>query len=200
MSDKVVFIYKDDKNDRDSVKYLGIGTFACNHYFSGIHLVGPCFSTSLDYEQPEFNTIKTVLNKSDFDQLLQYNKELDTLGCGIVKGDDRYIKGLELRKVIQPVIDKLLSEENNILIEEVEKEEFEALQVEHYLTIEEVQEIKDNYYLSYFDRGIVSHVYEEFKELQKEFAEECSTFLDYDDELPESYFELQSNRIVSLNY
>ena len=44
--------------------------------------------------------------------LINFDKEINKLGFGINKGDDRYKHGLTLCEWIQPVYDKLLSKEN----------------------------------------------------------------------------------------
>ena len=49
-----LFLYKDNskRNDMDSVYYVEDvpSRFECGHYFSGLRLIGPCFSVGLDEE------------------------------------------------------------------------------------------------------------------------------------------------------
>lgn len=153
-----IFLYKDNSEDRDCCAYIDAEPmrFECDHYFGGVSLQGACYSGGVfaNYED-----IKTVLTEEEYGQLLQFAIDIKDLGYGIVKGDERYDKGVELCKAIQPVYDKLLSEEGQEFFEHIQDEEREYLMDEYNLDEEEVEQIFNEYGLDYRDRGVVSHVF-----------------------------------------
>jgi len=209
-----VFLYKDkETDDRDCVKYIEIGRqFECNHYFTGIHLTGPCFSTDLNYEKPVYENIKTILTESEFEQLKTFDIEIGKLGYGITIGDERYQKGMQLYSDIQPVFNKLKSEENKILFEEVIDEERIWMCEEYSITDEDIDDIFDYYGLEYRDRGIISAVWDSLEDAAYEEAEalgyvnrQNDRWFNYEafgeDLLDgDSYIKLSSGKIVYLSY
>lgn len=213
---KYVFLYKEQgTEDRDCVKYIEInryGKLECDHYFPSINLIGACFSMGIELDNIDFDNITSLLTEDEFKQLEQYNKSVNELGYGITKGDERYQKGIELYNSIKPIFDKLASEENQILFEQVQQEEREYLKEEYSLDDADIDQIFNYYGLDYRDRGIVSTVFNDIEEAAEEEAEqlgyvtkENERYFDYEkfgeDLLEgEQYLELSDGKIVYLNY
>lgn len=205
-----MFIFKEtNTDDRDCVNYIKRPKFECGHYFGCLNLQGACFSMSLKFPK----NIKTVLTKNEIMQLLNYNIEKEKLGCGIKKGSRKYKKGLKLLEEIEPIFLKLESKENQKLFEEVEKEEREYLHEAEQLTDENIDEIFNQYYLEYRDRGCIGSTYDDKEELGKEMLDVYYSELDdnikrhfdyesFADDLlsGDSYIELDNGQCVSLNY
>ena len=212
---KRVFLYKDNSEDRDCVAYVDNEPmrFECNHYFGGINLSGACWS-GRRWEEIDYLDIKTVLTEQEFETLKQFDKDIHDLGYGIKKGDERYNKGIELCNSIQYIFDKLNSEENQALFEEVIQEETEYLMDKYNLDEEDIEQIFDNYGLEYRDRGVVGYVFNSVEELAEEEADQlgyvdndsiASRYFDYEqfgqDLLEEqNYLELSDGSVVSLMY
>jgi hypothetical protein len=216
---KYVFLYKEnDSEDRDCVKYtdMPIGKFECNYYFSGIGLTGACFSTYLDWKNDEtpidFDNITTILSKEDFSKLIEFDKIIIKLGYGIVEGDDKYQKGIKAIQEIQPIIDKLNSEENENLFKQVIQEEKEWAMEEYNLSQEEVDLIFESSSLDYQDRSIISYIWRDIDDCAMDEAdayglianETVERYFDYDqfgqDLLNDgNYFPLDDGRVVKLN-
>lgn len=210
----IVFLYKDlNTDDRDCVKYIDLGRkFECGHYFARINLTGPCFSTSIDYEHPVYENIKTILTKKEFMQLIEFDIEIGKLGYSIKVGDERYQKGMKLYEDIQPVFDKLKSMANKFLFEEIINEERIFMAEEYNLDDKDIDEIFDNYSLEYRDRGIISTVWDSIEDAAYEEAESLDyvnkqneRWFDYkkfgQDLLDgEAYIKLTNGRVVYLNY
>lgn len=210
------FLYKNNNDDdRDCVKYVELerlGKLECGHYFPSIGTDGACFSGSLKLSEIDFDNVTTILTKEEFEALDIFNKAIYDLKYGIKKGDERYVKGIELYNGIEPIIEKLLSEENEELFLQLQKEESEFLQDKYSLSEDEVQEIFDNYYLDYRDRGIISSIFDNAEEAGKEYLdstgdvpEHLENYIDYEkfgeDLLErEEYFQLEDGRVVRLNY
>jgi len=206
---KKLFIFKElDTNNRDCVCYIVRPKFECGHYFGCINLTGACFSKSLEFPK----NIKTILTKKEMMRLINIDKAIKVLGYGIKKDSLKYKKGLKILQDIESIFKKLESKENQKLFEEVIEEEKEYLREEMRLDNNEIDEIFDNYYLDYRDRGIVGSIYADSEELGMEEAEtyienfaQVSRYFDYEvfagDLLEgETYIELSSGRCVSLNY
>lgn len=213
---KYVFLYKENSEDRDCVKYIEAQPmrFECDHYFGSVIPCGACFSGDSDFENGKINydNIVTILSKDEFQQLIDFNKKIHELGMGITKGDARYQQGVKLCENIQPVYDKLLSNENQELFGTVQQEERKFLQNEYNLSDEDIDYIFDNYGLDYRDRGVVSVVFDDIETAAEEEAEqlgyvtkENERYFDYnkfgEDMLEdEQYLELNDGRIVYMNY
>lgn len=189
---KYVFLYKEQNTeDRDCVKYVElnrIGRLECDHYFPNIGTSGACFSGSLDIDQIDFDNITSILTQNEFFQLDQYNKAIHELGYGITKGDERYQKGIELYNSIKPILEKLESEENQTLFEQVQQEEKEYLMEEYSLDEEEADFIFNNYGLDYRDRGIVGYIFSDIDEAAHEEADQ----LGYVTQGKERYFNYET--------
>ena len=209
-----IFLYKDNSEDRDCCAYIEANPmrWECNHYFGSVILHGACYSK---HKFAPYEEIKTVLTKEEYAQLSKFNDEIDDLGFGIVKGDERYNKGVELCKAIQPVYDKLLSEEAEEFFEQIQGEEREYLMDEYNLDDDDIDMIFDNYHLDYRDRGVVGYVFKDVYDLGYEEAWSLG-YVDNNDSIVSRYFdfesfgedlsndehycELSDGRIVSLNY
>ena len=214
-----VFLYKENNtDDRDCVKYVEIdriGKLECGHFFPSINTTGSSFSKGLKIEEIDFNNITTILTEEEFKQLDDYNKNINELGYGIEKGDERYQKGIELYNNIKPVIEKLKSEENQQLFLQVQEEEREFLNERYSLDDEDIDYIFDSYHLPYRDRAVVGHVFNNIEDMAIEEAdalgyttgenEIVARYFDYEkfgrDLLDgDRYLELPNGRCVMLMY
>lgn len=215
---KMVFLYKENNTeDRDCVKYIKNEPmrFECNHYFGGVNLEGACFSCGLnELEALNYEDITTILTKDEINLLIKFGEDINNLGYGIKIDDDRYNKGIRLCQEIQPVYDKLNSKENEELFNKVVEEEKEWMKEEYSLSDEDIEDIFDDYYLEYRDRGILGSIYGDAEELGREnfdylgfesnntIIERYFNFKEFGEDLLEedSYHELDDGRIISLNY
>ncbi len=211
-----VFLYKViNSDDRDCCAYIlnQPMRFECVHYFGGVILQGSCYCGG---EFAPYEEIKTVLTEDEYEALISFNKEIKKIGCGVTVGDERYKKGIELCEGIQYVYDKLNSEENQKIFEEVQEEEIRYLMEEYRLSDEDVEKIFNEYALMYRDRSIVGSIYEDYNDLGYEEAWELG-YIKENDLISTRYFdtekfgedlvnednrylELDDGRIVSLNY
>lgn len=165
-----VFLYKViNSDDRDCCAYIRNQPmrFECGHYFGGVILQGSCYCGG---EFAPYEEIKTVLTEDEYEALISFNKEIKKNGCGVTVGDERYKKGIELCEGIQYVYDKLNSEENQKIFEEVQEEEIRYLMEEYRLSDEDVEKIFNEYALMYRDRSIVGSIYEDYNDLGYEEA------------------------------
>ena len=210
---KYIFLYKElNTEDRDCVAYIrsNANWFECEHYFREINIEGPCYSMSL--EDIEYNNIKTILSEDEFNQIKLFNKKIKELGYGIIKEDYKYKLGIQYIKDITPIFDKLNSEANEILFNEVIKEEREYLKSNFKISDDDIDFIFDNYKLDYRDRGIIASIYDNEEDLAKEYLYDTENIPDYlidyidykgfgIDLLQEQcYLRLNDNRVVYLNY
>lgn len=208
-----VFLFKDGLDDRDCVAYINKKPlrFECNHYFGGIHLEGPCWS-GRSWNKINYDNIQTILTRNEFEQLIEFDNNIHNLGYSIKEGDERYLEGVKLCENIQPIFDKLNSEENEELFNRIIEEEKEYLMDEYSLDEDDVEFIFDNYYLDYRDRGVIACVWDNIEECAQEEAEGLGyvtaaneRYFNYEkfgeDLLEEErYLELPDGRIVILNY
>lgn len=190
------FLFKDNSEDRDCCAYVRIEDLKTAH--RGIdgkfNIHGACYSKSL--KNVNFEDVKTILSEPEFDTLCNYN------------GED-----------LTEIINKLLSEENEALFEEVQEEEAEFLRDEYALYEEELEAIFEKYYLDYRDRAVVGCVFKDAYDLGYEEAYSLGIIdnhmeksgFDYDryfdfekfgEDLTEeeSYCELPDGRIAYLCY
>lgn len=209
-----VFLYKDNSEDRDCCAYIESSPmrWECDHYFGGVYLQGACYS---GHDFASYEDIKTVLTEDEYNQLIKFALDIKALGYGITKGDERYNKGVELCKAIQPVYDKLLSEDNEKFFEQIQLEEREYLMDEYGLNDEDIDRIFDEYYLEYRDRGVVGCVYRDTYDCGYETAWSLG-YVNSDDSIMGRYFDfekfgndltdeegyclLDNGRVVYLNY
>lgn len=141
------FLYKDNSEDRDCCAYIRIEDLKKAHRaIDGNFIIhGACYSKTL--KEVNFDDIKTILSEPEFNTLCNYN------------GED-----------LTEIINKLLSEENQALFEEVQEEEAEFLRDEYALYEEELEAIFDKYYLDYRDRAVVGCVFKDAYDLGYEEA------------------------------
>lgn len=166
----VVFLYKIiDSDDRDCVQYIDKKAmkFECGHYFSRVHLCGACFCND-DWE--DYDKIKTVLTRDEYERLIEFDRKIGELGFGITKGDERYRAGVALCESVQDIYDKLNGEENEKLFAEVWEEEKEYLYDEYGLDEDNIEEIIGEYPLAYRDRAIIGCVYDDAYDCGEEEA------------------------------
>ena len=203
-------------DDRDCVKYIEFGGFECEHYFSLFHIQGACFcgfeKEFYDMVVNNFDELETILTQDDFIKLFKANEELKGLGCGITRGDDRYNKGMEIINNILYIEDKLKSNENKELFEKVVNDEKIYCMEEYDLTSSEINYIFKEYKKYdeiYQDRGIIGCIFKDRDEMAEEekfsFGYGNQPYFDneaFAEDLLENgyYLELESGRIVSLNY
>lgn len=210
-----VFLAKEkNSDDRDIVKYIEFNGFECGHYFSGLHIVGACFSgfekELRDIVENNFDDLETILTKEEFKQMFAINDELKALGYGIEKDSEKYNKGIELVEKFENTIGKrLTSEENKKLFEKVIADEKEFVKNEYGLTDEEVEEVFENYGLEYQDRAIVGTIFRDFDEMvyEEKFSYGYDNTPYFNDEEfgndlleDEIHYELASGRIVLYCY
>lgn len=222
----VVFLYKENEDDRDAVKYIdteNIGKFECDHYFKPIGLQGANFWTHLTSEitgrkdvkitYPKikgfYDSIQTILTLDEFRKLVGYAISIGDLGFGIEKDDARYQIGIDATKAIQPIIDRLSSGENQALAEELEKDEDDYLMSEYRLSEDDIEQIKDAYTEPYWDRGIVSNVHTESDYVENLLErivgsnDSYQALVNFGAKLTvveDNCIELDDGRIVSLSY
>ena len=141
------FLYKDNSEDRDCCAYIRIEDLKNQHVCCDgkFNIHGACYSKSL--KDVNFEDVKTILSEPEFNTLCNYN------------GED-----------LTEIINKLLSEENEALFEEVQEEEAEFLRDEYALYEEELEAIFDKYYLDYRDRAVVGYVFKDAYDLGYEEA------------------------------
>lgn len=208
-----IFLYKENTEDRDCCAYIEAKPmrWECDHYFGSIILHGACYS---DHNFAPYENIKTILTEDEYNQLVKFNEEINALGFGIVKGDERYNKGVELCNSIQSIYDKLLSTENEKLFNEIVEEEKEYLIDEYRFNEEDIEQIFNEYYLDYRDRGIVGCVFDSVYDLgyseayslgyvdSNSVVERYFDFEKFGEDLleEEQYVQLNDGRCVCLNY
>ena len=216
MSGQKLFLFRNKENiqDRDACKYvegqeLPESLFHCGHYFGCVILCGPNFSGG---EFPPYDEVDTFLSEDDYNKLIDFNKSINELGYGIEKGDERYQKGIELCRGIEPIFDKLRSDEAATFKHKIMESEHEMMKEEYYLSDDDVDTILSNYNEGYEDKGIVDYVYENHTELGERWADEIynidemtSRYFDYeqygeDIAEGEEFVELSDGRIASLSY
>lgn len=186
-----VFLYRiKNSDDRDCCAYIDANDpdFVCNHYFSGLNICGSCYSGR---GWAAYDDIETILTKVEYEQLLRYNDEIHKLGYGITKGDSRYQKGIKIINKIEPIIDKLKSDEAQEFFDRISSEEMEVLKEEYRLNDSDIECILDEYPLDYKDRGIVSAVYSDMDDLGREEAWQYGYINEDNESLMDKYFDYE---------
>lgn len=206
------FIGKEKDNDkRDVVYYIEFGGFECNHYFSGFHLNGACFGGfEKEFKQLfDEGKIESILTIQDIEKLYDIKKKLSDLGCGIEKESDRYKQGINLLKEFDSIKEKLESEENERLFNEVIEEEKNWCMSEYNLTRSDIDYIFSEYNGIYQDRGIILAIYNNFDDMVESekwsFGYENVPYFDdeaFGNDLLESgnYLQLDNGKIAYLSY
>lgn len=212
---KYIFLYKENTDDRDCCAYIESKPmrWECGHYFGGVILHGACYSK---HDFADYKDIKTVLTEKEYSQLIRFNEELNTLGCGIKEGSEKYNKGVELCRSVQHIYDKLLSSENQELFDEIQTEEIEYLMNEYNLDKNDIEKIFNEYLIDYRDRSIIGCIFNDAYDCDYEEAislgyinynsndiiERYFNFEQFGEDLleEEQYCQLDDSRIVYLNY
>lgn len=202
-----------NSDDRDCVIYMEFKGFECDHYFAGLRTSGACFSGRLNEIKDNIDNFESILTKEELLRLFELDKMLDDLGYGIEKGSEKYNKGIEILNEYENTIGKkLASEENEKLFKKIIEEEKEIMKEEWNLTDKDIEDIFENYYLEYRDRGIINYVYDDVYDLGEEMIDSyynlddnIKRYIDYekfgnDLLLDDYYVELDDGRVVSLNY
>ena len=186
-----VFLYRiKNSDDRDCCAYIDTNgpEFVCNHYFSGINICGSCYSGR---DWAAYDDIETILTRTEYNQLLKYKKELHELGYGITKGDSRYQKGIKIINKIEPIVDKLKSDEAQEFFDRISSEEMEVLKEEYRLNDSDIECILYEYPLDYRDRSIVAAVYSDMDDLGREEAWQCGYINRENESLMDRYFDYE---------
>lgn len=191
---RYTFLFKENgTNDRDCVRYVELkdlkeNNICCDGKFN-VH--GACFSMSLKDDNISYEDITTILTDEEFKALCNPD-------------------GRDLTNIIE----KLESEENAELFEQIIEEEKEYLMDEYGFGEEDIEQIFDEYYLDYRDRGIVGYVFDSVYDLGYEeayslgyvdnnsVAERYFDFEKFGEDLleEEQYMQLNDGRCVCLNY
>jgi hypothetical protein len=168
---KYTFLYKENVDDRDCVAYIDLTDLKNRHLCCDgkINIHGACYCMSLCGRNHDVNyeDIKTILTKEEFDLL-----------CN---PDGTYLA---------EIIKKLESEENQALFAEVIEEEKEYLMDTYGFDEDDIEQIFDEYYLSYRDRAVVGYVYEDTYDLGYETAWSCG-YVSNKDSIVERYFDFE---------
>lgn len=180
------FLFKENEtNDRDCVRYVDLEDLRNNHLCidGKFNVHGACYSRSLKEEDADYENITTILTEEEYKMLCNPN------------GKD-----------FTSIIEKLESEENEELFEQVIEEEKEYLMDEYGFDEEDVEQIFDEYYLDYRDRGIVGYVFDDAYDLGYEEAYSLG-YVDNRNSIVERYFDfekfgedlLEEERYIQLN-
>lgn len=189
------FLFKENEtDDRDCVRYVDLEDLKKNHTCidGKFNVHGACYSMSLKEEDADYENITTILTEEEYKMLCNPD------------GKD-----------FASIIEKLESEENEELFKQIIEEEKEYLMDEHGFSEEDVEQIFDEYYLDYRDRGIVCCVFNDTYDLGYEEAyqlgyvdnrnsivERYFDFEKFGEDLleEEQYIQLDDERCVCLNY
>lgn len=189
------FLFKENGiDDRDCVRYVNLEYLKSNHLCidGKINVHGACYSTSLKEGDADYENITTILTEEEYKMLC--NPE-----------------GQDFTKIIK----KLESEENENLFNEIIEKEKEYLMDKYGFDEEDIEQIFNEYYLDYRDRGIVGCVFNDVCDLGYEEAfslgyiendnsiiERYFDFEKFGEDLleDEDYLELADGRCVYLNY
>jgi len=179
-----------DTDDRDRCAYIEDNQprFECNHYFGSVILHGTCYST---HTFPAYEDIETVLTENEYNALIEYNKILNDLGCGIEKGDDRYQKGIQAYEKVAHVFEKLRSDEADEFFDNIIEDEKTWCMNEYNLSSDEVNEIFDNY-SDYQDRSIIGYVWNDYEEYGEEEAWSCGYLHDMENNPLKNYIDFEA--------
>lgn len=192
---KYTFLYKENFDDRDCCAYIDLDDLKNRHLCidGKFNIHGACYCSSLGgrFHNANYEDIKTILTKEEYELLCNPD-------------------GTDLTSIIE----KLESEENQALFEEVIEEEKEYLMNEYGFDEENIEQIFDEYGLDYRDRGIVGCVFDDAEDLGYEEAwslgyiqrdspmERYFDFEKFGEDLleNETYMQLSDGRCVTLNY
>lgn len=167
---RYTFLFKENgTDDRDCVRYVELKDLkksdVCIDGKFNVH--GTCYSMSLKEEDTDYENITTILTEEEYKML-----------CN-PKGKD-----------LTSIIEKLESEENTELFEQIIEEEKEYLMGEYNLNEDDIETIFDNYGLDYRDRAVVGYVYEDTYDLGYETAWSCG-YVSNNDSIMDRYFDFE---------
>lgn len=169
---KYTFLYKENVDDRDCVAYINLNDLRENHVCCDgkFNIHGACYCMSLCGRNHDANyeDIKTILTKEEYELLCNPD-------------------GTDLTSIIE----KLESEENQALFEEVIEEEKEYLMDEYNLDEDDIETIFDNYGLDYRDRAVVGCVFKDAYDLGYEEAWSLG-YVDNNDSIASRYFDFEA--------
>lgn len=210
MYDKL-FLYRDkEANDRDCCAYIEDknfeNRFECGHYFASIGICGGCYFGA---DVKDYDEVDTVLTESEYNELIQCDKDFHELGYGIEQGSERYNEGMAICERLEPILEKLRSDEAKAFFADIIESEKEYVMDEYSLTEEDVESVFNEFYGEFQDRSIVLAVYDDFEELGQYYADEVecisdrlSNYFDYEAygrdifNSDERFIELSDGRIV----
>lgn len=167
---RYTFLFKENgTNDRDCVRYVELKDLKENHICCDgkFNVHGACFSMSLKNDNISYEDITTILTDEEFKALCNPD-------------------GRDLTSIIE----KLESEENTELFEQIIEEEKEYLMDEYNLDEDDIETIFDNYGLDYRDRAVVGYVYDDTYDLGYETAWSCG-YVSNNDSIMERYFDFE---------
>ena len=218
MSNKL-FLYRiKNTDDRDACVYLDSEPikFECGHYFSSICLQGSCFS---GHSFDNYDDIETVLTEEEYELLKEIDKEISGLKFGIEIGSERYNKGIELIEKIQPIINKLQSEQAIEFYEDIMQNERDILCEQYDLTEDDLEQIFSELCPEYRDRSIIIAVYDDLEDFAIEeafqmglfnlelsgalrrLADECFDYERFGEKILDDFYgiELDDGRVIMLS-
>lgn len=220
MSEKI-FVGRKKEHDRDACFYVEKAKFECGHYFSKPHPEGACYSCGWegfnhDSKEYDYDNIETVLTKKEYAEFRKLIDELDSFGYCLDKDEEKkkqaQVKADEINKFID---DKLRSKKAELFLNKIAKSEQEYIMKEYDIDEDEFDDILNNYNLDYFDRGIISQVYDDSVSVAERYIDEgvygnvddkLTYYIDYDKlgydiiANDECFYELNDGRVVEYNY
>ena len=167
---RYTFLFKENgTDDRDCVRYVELKDLKENHICCDgkFNVHGACFSMSLKGDNISYEDITTILTEEEFKALCNPD------------GKD-----------LTSIIEKLESEENTELFEQIIEEEKEYLMDEYNLDEDDIETIFDNYGLDYRDRAVVGYVYEDTYDLGYETAWSCG-YVSNNDSIMNRHFDFE---------
>lgn len=197
-----------DAVDRDCNIYIEKPGFQCNHYFSSIGEVGPCYCRGL---QHSYDEIDTPLTEEDYNRLLDYNEKIGKAGYSVKPDSPEYEDGLKLIASLDDIFAKLAAD--NAVKERIFAEEKVILEDEYNLTEDDVDELFSYIPYDFRDRSVILGTYDSAVEVADQEIEDYGVFdnfryleqfFDYEafgeDLVSDSdrYFELESGTIVEI--
>lgn len=164
------FLFKENgTDDRDCVRYIDLKDLKRNDVCidGKFNVHGACYSMSLKEEDADYENITTILTEEEYKMLC--NPE---------------------GKNFTSIIEKLESEENKKLFEQIIEEEKEYLMDEYNLDEDDIETIFDNYGLDYRDRAVVGYVYSDTYDLGYETAWSYG-YVNNNDSIMSRYFDFE---------
>lgn len=209
-----IFFGKQKNDDRDCCVYIERPEFECGHYYSIPRPTGPCYSSGWNEdEEYEYDYLDTVLTEEQYNKFRKLCDELDKIGGGLDKDEEKKkladAKAEELNKFID---EYLLSAKAEKFEEKIKQGEIEFMKEEFDLDDKDIEDIYDCYCYYYFDRAIIGRIFDSSYDVAEETIDNnyniddwVKNYIDYDrmgdDIVSEGdYVELSDGRIVELCY